>query len=309
MRIEYDPALIEQAVFLAAQGDASLHTELHAATDPLYELHGQQERRQRFEEVYKSFFLRLGLHEVIPAAVAERPLIADSIALCLVCEADRRKAESAELYVKKSEPQGQPSSRKLLIKMRPQSLQEHAGFVSRLRRELLHVADMLDDEFHYQKDSLTGHTPRTNLLRDRFRVLWEIYVEGRLFREGHRDEGARSSLSHMMERVFCKYDTRLYVPAFEHLFQATRLTHDQLLQWASSPERLFGAPQVPESDGRRAPGELCPLCGFSTFDWFDHGRSTHEMELAVRKDYPQWLPEQGVCGQCAEIYLAVCQQC
>ncbi len=38
MQIEYDPGLIEQAVFLASQEDRQLECELHAAVDPLYEL-------------------------------------------------------------------------------------------------------------------------------------------------------------------------------------------------------------------------------------------------------------------------------
>lgn len=58
--------------------------------------------------------------------------------------------------------------------------------------------------------------------------------------------------------------------------------------------------RVPESDGRWALGELCPLCGFSTFGWFDHRRGTHERKLAARKDDPQCLPDQSVYGRRAE---------
>jgi len=61
-----------------------------------------------------------------------------------------------------------------------------------LRRELRHVADMLDpafgDEPHLPAGSSRTHEP---LLRDRYRTAWSATIDGHLVRAGKLDTGAR----------------------------------------------------------------------------------------------------------------------
>lgn len=304
MHIEYDPELIEHTVFMAGQKDPDLSAELHQSTDQLYGLRGERERHARFWEVFKTFFQRLGLDELIPRLLAERSLTELRIHRCLISEAPHSMAEGAELYVKNDKGSSDDATRTLSIRVCPQSLLDISDLAPRLRRELLHVADMLDERFAYDKRSLTGHHPRQNLIRDRYRVLWDIHVEGRLFREGHRDDRMRIRLSHQLERVFTRYSACLFPPVLERVFNADHLTHRQLLEWASTPERLYGESPGGDSDASSAPGTLCPICGFSTYDWFELGRSLDEFVPAVQRDHPQWTAAKGMCRQCAEIYRA-----
>lgn len=305
MRIEYDPNLVEQSVFLAVRKDHKLSADLHRATDPLYEIENKQNRQVRFQEVYITFFLRLGFDEVISRMLAERKIIEESIDQCLVCEATRHKEEVAELYM--NSPANSPSENTwtLFIKVCPQSFQESSTFTQRLRRELLHVADMLDERFGYRKDTLLGHHPRQNLLRDRFKVLWDITVEGRLSREGYGDDQWTQVLRRQLEHVFPKHAGDQYSSVFERIFTAAPLRHKQLLAWASTPVHLFDEKHLPRRDKDPVPGDMCPICGFSTYDWFDDKNALYEVRSVVQKDNPQWKSDQGICRQCGEIYIAI----
>jgi len=305
MNIEYDASLVEQAVFLAAKKDDQLDIELHQATDQLYELPDQRERQARFRDVYKSFFQRLGFGDVIPRLLQERPSIEDHVEQCLVCEAPRRKTECAELCVRIGEDSHPVSKGTLFVKLCPSSLLDSTDIVTRLRRELLHVADMLDERFGYQKAALVGHHPRQNLIRDRYRVLWDIFVEGRLFREGHGDKRITRALRDQLVCVFSKIPSSQCTPAFDRLYRAMKLTHSQLLEWASIPERLFGEERASHAGSHGVPGEMCPICGFSTFDWFEEEDACYKIASVVQTVHPRWRTDDGICRQCAEIYIEI----
>ena len=73
-----------------------------------------------------------------------------------------------------------------------------------LRRELLHVADMLDPAFGYlQGAAQRGPDPAVvNLLRERYRVLWDATIDGRLCREGRLGAQARAARLAEFARAF-----------------------------------------------------------------------------------------------------------
>ncbi len=333
MRIDYEPTLIEQAVFHAARRNPQLEARLHRATDRLYDLTEPEEKDSRFREVHKNIFQDLRLDEVIPRLLAEprctpssgyagkrrtSGLIERHVGHCIVREAASTKKEAADLYVNSDRNTPDSCTRTLFIQVCPQSLLNPEPFERRMRRELLHVADMLDERYGYDKDSLAGHQPRQNLIRDRYRVLWDIYVEGRLSRQGDGDQHAKRSLSHQFERVFAKYSACLFPPSFERIFLADGLTHRQLMQWACAPELLFEQNSASVASGVRrdagryglspAPGEPCPICKFSTYDWFNSDDLSPELIAAVQKDFPQWLSPTGICRQCTEIYGSIVGQ-
>lgn len=302
MRIDYEPSFVEQTIFHAGRQNPNLEAELHRATDRLYALTDSAEREAGFHEVYGNFFRRLGYDGVVVRLLSERPLIESRVQRCIVRQATSAKKEAAELFVRDTGDDDQPQRRSLFIHAYHESLLQPAPFERKMRREFLHVTDMLDDSFGYRKDSLLGNQPRQNLIRDRFRVLWDIHVEGRLSREGHADDKMMRQLSRQFEKVFAKYSACLFPPSFERVHRADVLNHDQLLEWATSPASLFDRDPAASCEIGPAAGEPCPTCKFSTFDWFAAEEHTPALITAVQAAFPKWRPQQGICRQCADIY-------
>ncbi len=307
MQIEYDPQLVEQAVFLAVRaGSPHIEGELHAAADPLYTMPAGGDREAGFRRVYATWFSRLKLDAILVNLLAERPLIAEHVSRCIIRQAPRRKAESAELFVRPSDAATAPTDRTLIIQLCPPSLLDTDRLASYLRRELFHISDMLDARFGYELESVNGLPARQNLVRDRYRVLWDIYVEGRLHRQGRSGDQSRTGLPAMFARAFNRPAAEDCRSTFDRIHRATELTHSQLLNWAVHPQSLF-----PATVGRRlttqpGPGEACPLCGFPTHDWFDFpGNGAGSLAKSLQSHYPDWVPQDGACRLCAERHLSV----
>lgn len=305
MHIEYDPQLIEQAVFLAARRDPELERELHAVVDPSYDQPAGEARDARFRDVYAAFSARLRLHRPLSELLAERPLIAGNVGRCIVREAARANAESAELFVRRTDGTATPRDRTLLIQVCPKFLLDTERLAHRMRRELLHVADMLDEQFAYRLAVISGLPARRDLVRDRYRVLWDTYVQGRLAREDRADDGYTQSLRRMFAAAFNGCGGPSQDSAFQRVFSAATLTHDQLLGWAETPATLLGAQPASSAPRGHHRGNICPLCGFPTHDWFEFAGATGPATAeAIRRCRPQWRLEDGSCRQCAETYAA-----
>ncbi len=50
--------------------------------------------------------------------------------------------------------------------------------------ELMHVADLLDPSFHYERRRPGTLLSDEEIVRRRFAILWGIYVDGRLDQQG-----------------------------------------------------------------------------------------------------------------------------
>ncbi len=303
--VEYDSTFIEQATLLAARRSDRFEGELHRAIDPVYEIADEEQRQQAFARVFQEFFARFGLDRPVADLIMERPLISRHVGRCIVREAPRAKDESAELFVQTDTPKEATPGRTLVIHACPQTLLDAQEFTSRMRRELVHVSDMLDERFAYRREAIAGLPARQNLVRDRYRVLWDIYIEGRLEGERLGEKQRGSALRHAFGRVFAEGNASRGLAAFDRVFQAPTLTHHQLLSWAHNPEALFGdgtdSPQV----SRPSPGERCPLCGFPTHDWFEFGSdSAHTIASTIKTSNENWSADQGACRQCAELFAA-----
>lgn len=291
--------------------------EFHRSLDPLYEIADEQQRQRAFEEVFQQFFTKFELDRVVADLIAERPLIGKHIGRCVVREAPQRELESAELFV--AEPDANvPAGAKLsgterakraigtlVIRLCPGSMLEPARIRPLIRRELLHVSDMFDECFAFKREALAGIGARQSLQRDRYRVLWDIYVEARLEREGRSENGAIERLQGGFQRVFRKMDAGVLSGAFGRVFGASSLTHGDLWDWACTPDGLLGPSATPAHAVPQTDGEPCPLCGFATYDWFEFGRDeTAAATEFIRKDFPDWSRQEGACRQCVELYAS-----
>lgn len=239
--IEYEQALVETAVFLAARREERLECELHECIDRLYEIADHELRHREFARVFREFFTKLGFDRFMVALLAERPPVGERVDRCVVREAARTKAQSAELFIQGRQTGDHHVVRTLVIQMCPQSFLDTGRFITRMRRELLHVADMLDERFGYRREAFAGEPSRQNLQRDRYRVLWDTYVAGRLEREHLGVNGERQQLERAFGRVFANYMTGTDGEVFARIFDAPSLTHRNFMDWAREPVLLFDA--------------------------------------------------------------------
>lgn len=303
MRMEYDPSLIEKSVRLAARRDAEVERALHRQTDPIYRMADAEARDRGFAEVFTTWFQQLKLEAPLAALVGERSLIGERCQRCILHEAARRSDESVELFVRQQEDGS--AARTLIMQVLPESVVSPERVSPLFRRELLHVSDMLCERFGFRADDLASLPQPEQMVRDRYRVLWDLYVESRLLREGRISDRGFAFLRHMFERAFTHRGERPPPAAFEAALAIGEATHALLLDLARRPERLSGKPS--NTGGGASAG--CPLCGFPTFDWFDFSSDdSGKRATIIRRARPEWNQAAGACRQCVETYLSFRQE-
>ncbi len=306
LRVKYSPGFVESVVTQAVYGDRKREAQLHRVIDPLFRLPAGRDRERQFSSAYWEFFLNLDLPARLAALLEERPLLTHEIAVCLVHEAPGSKNEGAELLLRDDPDLPLPERRTLALQVRPESLLDTQRLTIWARPELLHIADMVDPSFQYGKWSPEPSPAQDSLVRDRYRVLWDTWVEARLIRERRGSEDSLLRVRKMMDRVFSGFPDRGRQGALNRILTSETLTHETLLGWAREPEALLGKRTAPDMDTgspHPGPGEACPLCNFSTFDWFDfeaNGGDRFAREIAAAR--PEWHVELGACRQCAELY-------
>lgn len=292
--LAFHPQLVEEAVWEAVRGRPA-ETAYHAERAPIYLVADPEERDRAFALLHARWFARLGLGEAVRRACREQEDALAGLKRCLVGPARRRSDEGAELYV------ASPADRSVVISLRPGTLAEPEAALPFLRRELLHVADMLDPGFRYEPrlPRRTIGPAEDRLLQDRYRLLWDCTVDGRLAAAGLLDPLTRERrLAAFMGSFACLGDAA--GACFARLFDGPRPTHPRMVTMAADPAAGFGVAGVPGAGRGR-----CPLCGFQAVRLIrDPGEFPEGVLPAIRADAPGWVPEHGACGQCADLYAA-----
>jgi hypothetical protein len=290
--LEFHVRLVEEAVWAAILGHreaGKFHRERetpYAATDP-------EARERLFARFYFAWFDRLDLAGPIAAALQEQETALAPARRILFGPATTEKREGAELFV------AGPGEFSVVVTLRPQILVDRRACLTLLRRELLHIADMLDPAFAYEprlppSEVGPAHDRR---LQDRYRVLWNCSVDGRLVRLGRIDPAARDDRLREFGRAFATLADAAG-GCFDRLFSGPRPTHPELVEIAADPQAGFGlCPSRASSAGR------CPLCGFPTVDLEpDPSLLPPDALRALASEFPAWRPELGICPQCADLY-------
>lgn len=283
---EFDPRLVEAAVLEAIRGHAR-EREFHAQRDAVYEIAEPEPREAAFEALHGRWFERLALDRPFHEALAEQPALAQRGVRWLVTGARGLGDEAADLL-------GGPDIRPtLLVRVLPDTVAAPERLWRLLRRELLHVADMLDPGFGYDaalpRDAAGG--ARERVVRDNYRVLWNTYVDGRLVRRGVLPATVRGERRREFGRAFPHLGDRMEA-AFEAFFDGQQLTHPGLLAFAA------GGP-----DG--APLPRCRLCEMPARDFEPTPAALPDCILAaIERDFPAWQPADGLCTRCAELYAS-----
>jgi len=240
--LEYAPDLIEAALLCAVQDhpDASA---FHAQRDPLYEIAAPEAREASFQALNATWFVRLGLERTIDQALREQALILSHVLGCKVTGARAAREEGAELFVAPPGDSAPPAARRwIVLRLRPERLATSAALLAYLRHELLHIADMLDPAFGYHPvlpPSDADPTPE-RLRRDRYRVLWDTSIDGRLMRRGWAPVTVRDRRLWEFAQSFPMLGNHM-AEAFAHFFDdGGTVTHTEIVRFARAPEVFLG---------------------------------------------------------------------
>ncbi len=267
--------------------------------EALYEIEDPERREAEFIRLNRRFFHDLSLGLPIFQALSEQPLIARSVQKGRVLRSLARKEEGAELFVTPAPACGEGDpGRSLVIRLAPQSLLDSDALLLFLRHELFHIADMLDPCFQYDPElpEVEGGLTRVKLILNRYRVIWDTVIDGRLCRRGNAAAGARE----LRQREFCGEFAMLGEQAareFSRWFECERPVHAELLKFAADP--LSASGQVAGAAG----AIICPVCQGLGSNALSSGMVLQEsLASEIRQDAPRWQPVQGLCLQCLDLY-------
>lgn len=298
MAIHYDPHLVEEAVF-HLQRDCFVRSELDEQRKRIYEVADPDDRERRFLDLNRTWFDRLGLGNGVEAALREQPLIAAQVHNCFIVCAIAAKEESAELFVAQHERLENPPERTLRVLLRPESLLKAVSLRTFLRHELFHIADMLNPAFGYEPTlpKAEGGPTYDTLITNRYRVLWDVTINGRMLRRGWCDVSVREQQFSNFVHAFPMLQDGLE-ELFSRFFDTEQPKHADLARFAFDPRQASGNLQR-----QAAPGTHCPLCKFPTHAYEpDPNDLDAEILAAVKEDFPNWTASLGLCVQCADLY-------
>jgi hypothetical protein len=298
--IQYDPRFIEEAVFLAPI-DKCAAVELEDAKNRIYEVADPEQRDGLFKNLNGLWFDRLGLGKIIEQTLHEQPNVTAQVKNCFIVRASQRKEEGAELFVFANPHRDDRQIRTLRILLRPESLFDAKAVTIFLRHELFHVADMLDPAFAYEPTLpiTEGGPTYDTLITNRYRVLWDVTINGRMLQRGWCDPSVREQQFSDFVHGFPMLQDRLE-ELFSRFFDSEQPKHTDLARFAFDPRQATGSLQR-----HAAPGTHCPLCKFPTHAFeAEPNNLGADVLAAIYEDFPNWAPSLGLCMQCADLYRA-----
>jgi hypothetical protein len=305
--IIYDPQLVDDIVYkgLAEKeknGDRVLYNEYHEKRDAIYDSE-QEKRSKKFKALDKDFFNRLGYDRYVADMFDEYPDIKEIVEEVHVRRATTRQNEGSNVV---------DEGKKVIIRLYPELFIEGKEMCRVMRHELMHVSDMMDEKFGYRVEDFDCSPMEERIIRDRYRLFWDIYVDGRLENKGVETTASRDDRKKELESFFSKIPEDSRDLIFKKLWDAeVPLTHDRMVEMAKDINKVLElaaegrSPEEFEEETKKVgplPGTTCPLCGFPSFDWVEEVANDEEIAKVINEDFPDWEPHDGVCSRCAEYY-------
>lgn len=289
------PELMEEAVLLAErQVERDAATAFRRERDRIYEATEPESREAQFRSLHQQWFVRFGLQARVEAALNEYVEFAGRLSGGRIVRAIARSEEGADLLDPAREHAGHEPL--LVLRLRPASLVEPDTLQALLRHELMHVADMLDPAFGYERTlpPADDGPSADNILRDRYRVVWDVTIDGRLARAGRGSAGTRDARCREFREAFPMLGEG-FQSAFAPWWNEPCPTHADLVAFA----------RMPAGTDERLAGSRCPVCRFPVAS-LDGRVSTlaGPVLAAIRAEHPLWRVAQGLCPQCFDLYEA-----
>jgi hypothetical protein len=306
LKILYDPYLVEEIVFPEIRktedsDDSSLYKEYHRIRDEIYESDDEESQSDRFIELNKDFFNKLGLSKAVRSVVEEFPALEEKIEAVHVRKAYSPLEVGADLV---------DAKRKLLVKVFPEQYSDIPYLKRVLRHEFLHTVDVLDEKFGYT-DNTFADLPKTeeNILIVRLRLFWDIFIDSRFERWGKEPLQTKSERLEEFEKHYAKIPLEQRKVVFEGLWTDEDTTYEKIVSIAKDPYKLLTAYGVAGLEGAEdepkkilLPGTPCPLCKFPTYNWMDTTNIEEKIVNLLNEDFPDWQLDDGVCDRCLECY-------
>ena len=295
MHLRYHDDFVEAAVFLCASGrrpgtSALQIRRFHAEREKCYTVADPDERNAAFFKVHLGWFREWGLEQLLTGLLKEYPLLPSALNVLAFRHARARNEEGGEMYVS-------AGVRNAMIALRMDRLERDEPLLRFLRHEFMHLHDMVDPAFDYspQIHLPTHNQTQQRITRERYRLLWDITIDGRLSRTGRDRITNREKHQDLFDRAFSFWPDEKRCLVFDSHWNDRAPRHENLLALAADPRDLSYA-QEP------LPGGSCPLCQFPTFEWTDLQALCPETLSTLRTQFPDWTPKQGACKRCVEIY-------
>jgi hypothetical protein len=296
VKLLFDEDLLEAVVFLCASGQrggvsARQVRRFHGERERLYSILEPDERQAAFFRLHLEWFREWGLERLLVGVVDQFALLGARLEVMAFRKARSQSEEGAELYV------NEEGHRHGIVALRPARFQADADLVRFVHHELQHLSDMLDPEFGYSPHiAQPGHTAsQQRLMRERYRLLWDSTIDGRLTAKGRDTVARREQRQAEFNRAYSFLPEAKRAQTFEWLWNNPAPRHAELLKLAADPRELnASAPQIA--------GAPCPLCGFATFRWAAVEALTPDLVARVQTEFRAWTAEQGACARCLEVY-------
>ncbi|MBE7463086.1 MAG: hypothetical protein HS116_06260 [Planctomycetes bacterium] len=309
MRFEFEPAFVEEAVFIAmrsASTTASDSAAYNRERESVYALQDAEARDRAFTSLHTRWFARQGLEKPLKALLAERRGLETRLNRFLVCLAYRSQEEGVELFGAASEPT--PVFRAAL-RLKVETLLNTSVLERLVRHELMHLADMLNPVFRFDPHPrFPGATAaQQGLVHDRFSSLWDLRIDAALFHEGVEGEMPREGHA---RRLWRAWNGGAWVSELvDRSFDGQVLDpYDcpAILQFAADGNRLVDCLGLRTCELPVATTAMpCPVCGFPSRSWSTHPeRLPEEIQAEIRAKHPDWSAAQGLCIQCEEMMQA-----
>ncbi len=296
MKIEYHADFLEAAIDCCLSGrrkglPALMISRFHVERERVYRLSDVEGREDAFQQLHLKWFREWGLEDTLKRLSDGLDRFAPLLRALTYRKAHGRKDEGAELY---ADAQG---IRRAVVALRGERFEDEKDLAVFMRHELSHVCDMLDPDFGYQPELvLPGFTvTQQRLAMERYRVLWDAAIDGRLTRSGHGTGTTREKYQALVDQAFSFWPQERRTDMLSRVWDGRGVTHAMLAEQASDP-------RARDAHGP-APGQPCPLCGMPTFEWAPLDSLNPVVEL-IHSEFRHWMPEQGACGRCVEVYGA-----
>jgi hypothetical protein len=286
LRVEWDAGLVEDAVARAIRGHG-LELRYRLERNACY-ARPLAERDAAFRALHERLFSALGLGAPLCEELQADRTALGPLARVAVVRALSQQAEGADLFAL-----GRAAARPLDseglglgIALLVETLADPVRLRALLRRELLHVGDLLDPAFGFEVglEHEFAPPPSHGALRQRYRELWRATVHARL--GGAERDAWAARLSAALPREVA-----------EELLSGARPTHRRLLELAAGG----AAGNAPGPH----PGSPCGACGFPTHAFVPGLEALPDRALQLlRRECPRVATGAGLCLQCADLYAA-----
>jgi hypothetical protein len=299
-QIDYQPQLIEEAVLCAIIGHP--RTKLfRQERDKIYELANIEERENAFQNLHQVWFNDLKLGDPLLQVLEVWPILVKSTYRCILTKAVDKKNESAELYVSpKKSGLNERESKTIIIQLTPELLCDSDKFLNFLRRELLHIVDMLDSNFGYKPDFPKAEDGPVydGFLLERYKILWNMTVDSRLLHRGWVTQSVK-------EKHFVNFKRTFPLPEkesekiFNYFFDGTSHTHDEFVSFSKNPEKFLKEVSLESKNKGR-----CSICHFPSFNLITNPSIDlpENLLIKIKEDNPDWKDTSPICLQCMDLY-------